>query len=784
MVNFPPQQLPFSKKNKAWRKQIVDWANTKTFFNFSPVRKSVIHKKINYDLLNGIIHMSDLQLIVNPGNIKANFIPDRIQHFPIMNSKLNVLIGEEMTRIFDFKVVVTNPNAVSEKEDKRKKELINSLQNIIQNQDLSDDDFQQKQKEIQDYYKNSWQDDNEILANCLLNHYSKEYNMPLLFNNGFRDALTVGEEIYQCDIVGGEPVVSRINPMKIRIFKSGFSNKVEDADIIILEDYWSPGRVIDTYYDVLTKKDIEYIESMPDHVGAGMTDSMDNIDERFAFVNANAIDDRMSSNGFFWSGSDLFSDSITNSLLPYDLAGNLRVLRIYWKSKRRIKKVKSYDPETGDEVFNFYPENYILDKSRGEEQEIFYINEAWEGTKIGADIYLNMRPRVIQYNRLSNPSRCHFGIIGSIYNTNDNKPFSLVDMMKPFNYSYDVYYDRLNKLLARNWGQIVRLDLAKAPRGWDVEKVMYYAKTMGLLIEDSFKEGNHGAATGKLAGSLNNNSTGVINAELGQSIQQTINILEYIKSEMGEIVGISRQREGQISNRETVGGVERATLQSAHITECLFGIHDDVKRRVYECFLETAKICLKGHNEKFSYILSDESQQIAALDKTNFADNDYGLVVDSSNSTQILNQKLDTLAQAALQNSKISFSSIMKLYSSCSIAEKMKIIENDEKNIQDQQQQQQQQELQTQKEIAQQQQQQLQAESQMKEQQNIRDNQTKLLIAQMNSQAQMQYNNNNSDEIQNKALDEKARQFNEKLDLEKQKLEVEKKKTSQTKNSK
>ena len=35
-----------------------------------------------------------------------------------MNSKLNVLIGEEMTRIFDFKVVVTNPNAVSEKEDK------------------------------------------------------------------------------------------------------------------------------------------------------------------------------------------------------------------------------------------------------------------------------------------------------------------------------------------------------------------------------------------------------------------------------------------------------------------------------------------------------------------------------------------------------------------------------------------------------------------------------------------------------------------------------------------
>jgi len=47
-------------------------------------------------------------------------------------------------------------------------------------------------------------------------------------------------------------------------------------------------------------------------------------------------------------------------------------------------------------------------------------------------------------------------------------------------------------------------------------------------------------------------------------------LLEYIKTEMGEVCGISQQREGQISNRETVGGVERATLQSSHITEWIF----------------------------------------------------------------------------------------------------------------------------------------------------------------------------------------------------------------------
>jgi hypothetical protein len=75
--------------------------------------------------------------------------------------------------------------------------------------------------------------------------------------------------------------------------------------------------------------------------------------------------------------------------------GNIRVLRVYWKSRRKIKKVKSYDPETGEEVFNFYPETYITKTEEGEEETVFYINEAWEGTKIGTDIYVNMRPRVV-----------------------------------------------------------------------------------------------------------------------------------------------------------------------------------------------------------------------------------------------------------------------------------------------------------------------------------------------------------------------------------------------------
>ena len=775
---FPQQQLPMSQKTKVWRVACVEWADARTFFNYSPVRNSVINKRINYDLFNGKLHMQDIETILNPEHLKEKVTPADIQHYPIINSKLQVLRGEESKRVFDFKVVVTNPNSISEIEDNKKAAILQQLQQLVADQSSSEEEFQQKLEKMSDYFTYEWQDMREVRANNLLNHYVKEYDIPLLFNQGFMDAAIVGEEIYQCDIRGGEPIIERVNPLKIRVFKSGYSNKIEDADIIIMEDYWSPGQIIDAYYDVLSKKDIAYIESAPDITP--QADEMGHQDERAAFVNHHMIDDTIygtdeTGMGFYFDPFGLFSDG-SGELLPFDTNGNVRVLRIYWKSRRKIKKVKSYDPETGEEVYNFYPETYIIDEARGEEEEIHYINEAWEGTKIGQEVYVNIRTRIVRDNRLSTPCICHFGIVGSIYNLNESRPYSLVDMMKPYNYLYDVIHDRLNKMMAKNWGKIITLDLAKVPKDWTVDKWLYFAKKNNIAVIDSFKEGNIGAATGKLAGALNNASSGVIDAELGNSIQMYINMLEFIKMEMSEVIGISKQREGQVSNRETVGGVERATLQSSHITEWIFTIHEDVKKRALECFLETAKIALKGQNLKFPYLLSDGSQRIASIDGDEFAEADYGLVVDSSNGVQDLNQKLDMLAQAALQNQTVSFSTIMKLYGSSSIAEKQRFVENDERKIQERAAQQAQTEQQAREAELQQQAALEQAKMEQEDMLNQRDNETKIIVANITHGADDGIQEPEYSQEAKDKLAESIRQFNARLSLDKDRLALDKKK--------
>ena len=770
--------------------------------------------KINYDLVNGIIHMEDVAAILNPGHISTAFVPEKIQHYPIINSKLNTLRGEEAARIFDWRVIVTNPYAVSQIEETKKEEYFASIQQIVEDQNMSQQQAEQQMQDTSDFYDHDWQDARELAANELLRHYSKELGFHSLFNEGFMDALICSVEVYQCGISGGEPFITKLNPLKLRTFRSGYSNRIEDADVIIYEDYWSPARIIDTYYDELSTKDVKWLsDSLPDYGGQGPLGAAGNYNEAYPFINAHGIygengiivDDH-SGLGAIYDDLQTMVGGLGSDLLPYDVAGNVRVLRVWWKSRRKILIVKSFDPITGEENLDFYPETYIPDEDAGETSEAVWVNEEWEGTKIGEDIYVGIRPCLVQHNSISNPSRCHAGIVGTIYNINESSPYSLVDMMKPYNYLYDAIHAKLVDMIATNWGKLLELDLALKPKNWEVEKWMYFARANKVLIKDSFNEGSKGSATGKLAGGLNNATKGYVDADWGQSIQNYIELLQWTKDSMSDLVGINRQREGNTYNRETVGGIERAVLQSSYITDWLFQQHDDTKRRVLECFLEQAKGALRGRSKKFQYILSDGSKKVLEINGDLFSECSYGLVCDNSNDTQKLYANLDQLAQAGLQNQMIDFSAMLKLYSSASMQEKMRIIDNSQKQMQQRQQEMQQQQQQLEQQKIQADQQAKMAELQQKDTLNQRDNQTKIEVANINARAEYLrlgiYEDENNEELRreemaidreklraeieqfDKELRMKDKELNQKREIELKKIDAQKQIASKKNNNK
>jgi len=733
-IPLPAQRLAFSKKGKEWRKDNVDHADTHSFYHSERVRQTLRNKVINLNLYNGIVDVNDLSAVVNPYHMDANFVPDNIPHHPIAVPKIDLLVGEETKRRFDWKVIVTNPDAVSRKEDNKKKELMSRLTEYLQS-NYQEEELKSKMAELEKYMKYDWQDLKEKMANQILRHYWAEQEFDLIFNKGFKDALIMAEEIYLIDIVSNEPKLEKLNPLKVYSLRSGNSDRIEDSNLIIIEDHWSPGKIIDYFYDELKPADIDYINDYNTISKSSYSDDQNN---------HTLLRDGLSDGGLSMLGNSgvdaMFNIAEINGHYfgsnYTDENGNIRVLRVYWKSLKKIQKVKYYS-ELGEEEYKIMSEEYIPDITLGEESTTYWVNEWWEGTKVGQDIYVSMKPRSIQFNSITNPSTGHAGIIGQVYNTNQGKAISLLDRCKNYQYMYDVIWDRLNKAISTNYGKIFELDLAKVPDNWEIDKWLHFAVVNKIAVVDSFKEGNHGASTGKLAGSMNTQGGRAIDMETGTYIQQHIQLLEFIKNEMGEIAGVTKQREGSIHQNETAQGVERSVNQSSHITEFWFHTHEKVKLRVLAAFLQAAKIALKGNNKKVQYILDDQTIEVLNIEGDEFNDADYGLVATSSSKSTELEQALKMHAQAFMQNGG-TFSTIMDIYFSPSLSDmrrKIEIAESDmhERNSQQQEQQ---------NKLAQQ----AQADAKelelaimaAEEARNIRDNETKIYIAELNHSSKME----------------------------------------------
>ncbi len=753
-VQLPRQRLAYSKKDKEWRKDNLDFADKHSFYHNQEVRRSLKTKIINLNLYNGIVDVEDIAKVVNPNHLDASFIAENIPHHPIVVPKIDLLCGEEIKRRFDFYAVVTNPDAISKKEEDKKGYLIQRLTEMLE-ANYKDEELQAKMQELDKYMRYSWQDLREKMANQILRHYWQELSFAEKFSKGFKDALIMAEEIYLIDVVHNEPVFEKLNPLKVYAVRSGNSDKLEDASIIIMEDYKSPAQLVDDYYDELKPEEIDYLMDYSTSSKGGSYSDDDNNhtllrDSRELLGLYDSVFTTAELNGHYF-GSDYTDEN-----------GNIRELKVRWKSLRKVKKIKYYD-EYGETQFRFESEEYKVDKNLGEEETAFWINEGWEGVKLGKDIYLKMRPLPVQYVKANNPSKGHLGIIGQIYNTNQGKAVSLMDRAKNYQYMYDVLFDRLNKAIATNYGKILEMDLAKIPANWEIDKWLHFAFVNKIAVVDSFKEGNQGAATGKLAGSMNTVGGHVMDMETGSYIQQHIQLLEFIKMEMGEICGVSRQREGQVSNRETVGGVERSVNQSSHITEYWFMQHESVKIRCLTAFLEAAKYALRdSENKKVQYILDDQTIEILNMDVDEFAESDYGILITNTSKTMELEQAIKQYAQAFVQNGG-SMSTIMDIYFSPSLMDMRRKLENAEAEMHQRNSEQSQQA----NKIAQEAQQQAAALEQEKlrleEEKNIRDDETKRYIAELAQDAKSTVNEVSDDGIVN-PIDI------EKLDLDKEKV--------------
>jgi hypothetical protein len=222
------------------------------------------------------------------------------------------------------------------------------------------------------------------------------------------------------------------------------------------------------------------------------------------------------------------------------------------------------------------------------------------------------------------------------------------------------------------------MDITQIPKSMNIDaaKWMHYLSAVGVNFINPYEEGWD--IPGREGGKPSQfNQIAALDLTMANVIGQYIDIMSKIEDMISEISGVSRQRQGSISSNELVGNVERSVIQSAHITEPLFWMHNQCKKNALRMLLNTAKETWRNSNRKnIQYVMDDSTRTFMNLSE-NFFYEDYDIFVSDSTKDKQNLESIRTLYQPAMQNgaSILDIAEIMTLDSVTSIKAKLAQIE-------------------------------------------------------------------------------------------------------------
>ena len=633
--SFPQQKVSIKKKNEKWQHDCVNYIiGEGNVVSGGQNKTRYGEMQTYYNLYNSIFDEKDFKRITNPFKVEDGF-PVTPQDFNIIRPKIDLLIGEETKRPLNFKVVRTSQEAVSELQEKGKEMLLNYIMASITARMSEEEAAQYQQQldngeimppeEIGKYLDKSYKDVIENTAYHTLTYLREKLNFDNEFIKGWKDALVAGTEIYYVGVLNSEPYLERVNPLYFSYDKSPDLEFIEDGTWCCRRMRMSYTEIYDRYYDKLSEKDLNKLEEM-------MTGRPSNdIGDKGPIDDVNHISMRI----------------YDNPMYDQNTRYNINVWHCCWKSFKKIYYV-TYLDETGTPQVEIANEDY---QKTGQEISVEpdWVVEVWEGYRAGTDLYFGIQPLEYQHVSIDNPNSQKLPYTGAIYSNTNSKPRSLVSILKPLQYMYIVLWYRLELAIARDKGKVINMDIAQIPKSMGItpERWLHYLSSVGVNFINPY-EGNPSDPNGSRASSFNQFSS--VDLTMGNVIAEYIQLMDKIEYLAGVISGITEQRQGQVSTHELVGNVERSVLQSSHITEPLFWVHSQCKRRALNMLLNTAKGAWEETGKKkLSYIFDTGERAFLDIDPRFYYEDMDVFVSDTSKDLENL-QALKQLIQPAMQN--------------------------------------------------------------------------------------------------------------------------------------
>lgn len=467
-ANFPQQKLPLKKKDEQWQHDCVNYIIGEGNVVSGGMQKTRFSElQTYYDLYNSIFDEKDFKRITNPFKVSDGF-PATPQDFNIIRPKVDLLIGEETKRPFNFRVVRTSQDATSDLMDQEKEMLIQYMMSAIMAR-MSPEEQQQFQQQLQNgeimppeeigkYMRRDYKDVIENTAYHSLMYIREKCGIDNEFIKGWKDGLIAGQEVYYVGVQNGDPYMERVNPVYFSFDQSPDLEFIEDASWCCRKMRLPVAEVYDRYHDKLSEKDLDKLNEMltgrPSN-DLGEKDPVDNFNHIQMHIYDNPVFDQKTRH-------------------------NINVWHCCWKSFKKIKYV-TFQDENGDAQIEIVDEFY---KPVGTEIGIDedWIVEVWEGYRAGSDLYFGIQPVAYQHVSIDQPDSQKLPYCGAIYSNTNSKPRSLVSILKPLQYMYIVLWYRLELAIARDKGKVINMDITQIPKSMNItpDRWMHYLSSVGV----------------------------------------------------------------------------------------------------------------------------------------------------------------------------------------------------------------------------------------------------------------------------------------------------------------
>jgi hypothetical protein len=703
---FPDQfKTEKEKQDESWIKNTMDYFANKSYAEYVKNRDTFVK---NYDLVKGILRMEDFyqEPVVSSftQTLEANLnLPSYVKMYSIITTPLNELVGEISKRPDAFRVKAFDDDSQAEELEfktgilqeyvinQAKQKILNQAQ--LNGQELEEEEVQQMTMDQVKDELDSYTSIAEKWANHILTCQKAEFNLKEKSEDAFRDMLISAREFYHIyednsklgfNIEVANPKNTWFLTTPDRKYVSDPTGRAQGAYAAGIVQVMELSEIIEAIPD-LTKEEIDHLRSSLQDYGLinvresnlGNPDATPGIDSvQYDTYDPLVLQTRMIIESEMKENDDGLKDFLGLTSNVSSFGYKYVVVRAYWISKKKIGKLIYLD-EMGNEQSMLVDENY---KSKTIPTEVSlewgWINQWYQGIKIGPDIY-HIKP----YKLLT-----YCPIIGLVHEVKNTEAKSLVDLMKPFQVLYNVCMNQLYTLLEKEVGKVYLTSIRHipVPKDGDAQDALdiweLEARNRGVVFIDDSPE--------NLKSPSSFNQFRDIDLTRTQEIQSRYTLAMQLKQECWELVGMSKQRMGSISASESATGTNTAITQSYSQTEPLFVAHEYVLGQLYQAIIDAALyVESKKPQSTLSYITSDGESAFVQVNGTDLRFRDLKVFLTNRPEDQKMFNELRGLSQAVIQNGG-SLHDIIELYSTDSVR-KMKKVFKSLKDKQDAMQQQQ-----------------------------------------------------------------------------------------------